>query len=157
MRLYKPINYVTNNCISEKDDNLKEMIGDGEKCEIVKSWNVKNRNDSSNFKKTVVLKCSPKIRTYIMDKNEGYVYFNCVRCKVFDHFFVSQCYHCQSFNHFANSCPDKDKPPTCVRCSESHQNKDCQKTEKCSNCLKLVSSRVGRTTAVPCSGVWNGV
>ena len=128
--------------LCDKDDNLNNMVQDGEICEIVKSWDVKNRNDSSNVKKTVVLKCSPKIRNYIMTKNEGYVYFNCVRCKVFDRFFVSQCYHCQGFQHFANTCPEKNNPPTCGRCSLSHLTKDCSRnTEKCVNCVKMGSRK----------------
>ena len=128
--------------LCDKDDNLSNMIQEGEKFEIIKSWDVKNKNDSSIIKRTVVFKCSPKIRNYIMNINDGYVYFNCLRCKVFDHFFVSQCYQCQGFNHFANSCPDKNKSPTCGRCSESHLTKDCRKNiDKCSNCVKTGSRK----------------
>ena len=44
--------------LRNKDDNLSSMIENGEKFEIIKSWDIKNKNDSSIVKRTVVFKCS---------------------------------------------------------------------------------------------------
>ena len=57
--------------------------------------------------KNVVVKCSPKIPNYIINLNNDYVYFDSVRSKAYDRFFVPQCYHCRRFNHFVTNCHDK--------------------------------------------------
>ena len=46
--------------------------------------------------KTAVLKMAPEIRSEII-KNGNYIYIGLKRCKAYDRFWVSQCYHCQGF------------------------------------------------------------
>ena len=57
-----------------------------------------------------------------MKDNDGYVYLGLSKCKSFDHFFVLLGY---KFNHFADECPDKDRPATCGKCAGRHKTKDC--------------------------------
>ncbi|XP_067679753.1 uncharacterized protein [Haliotis asinina] len=42
-----------------------------------------------------------------------------------------RCYKCQKFGHGSNSCRGS---VICHRCSESHDNRDCDKELKCANC-----------------------
>ena len=116
--------------LREKDPNIDEMLLSGETFEVLRSSN------SGNVK-NLVLRCSPKIRNYIVETNAGWVYLNLGRCKVYDRFFVPQCYQCCSPNHFARSCPDKDKPIVCGKCAGAHKSKECtSNTLKCINCVR---------------------
>ncbi|CAF0952751.1 unnamed protein product [Brachionus calyciflorus] len=49
-----------------------------------------------------------------------------------------QCFHCQKIGHFAETCPDKSKSPTCLRCAKKHSHKNCPCNDpnkyRCSNC-----------------------
>jgi len=126
----------------EKDAEIKKMVEHGEFCTVVRSWDMKAINVGQNDHKTVVLKCSAKIRNYIVNVNDGYVYFNLVRCRALDRFFITQCYHCCGFHHIAKNCPDKSKSSVCGRCSGSHNTKNCSlETEKCVNCTKFRPSQ----------------
>ena len=125
-------------CILSKDRFLNdEVVKNAEVFEVIKSWNTKSQSGTV-VNKHVVVKCSPKIRNYIINSNNGYVYFDLVRSKAYDRFFVPQCYHCRRFNHFATSCPDKDKIQICGRCTGNHDTKNCppNNSEKCANCCR---------------------
>ena len=122
--------------LCEKDINIRQMVQNGDVCEVIKSWNVKQRNGES-VAKTVAVKCSAKIRNYVMNVKNGYIYINLVRCRVFDRFFIPQCYHCRSFNHFARDCPNKEKIAVCGKCADNHETRNCwSEILKCVNCLK---------------------
>ena len=123
--------------ICDKDAFLNSEINNDATFSVIKSWTSKRYTGTPNFK-NVMIKCSPQIRKHIMKDNDGYVYVGLSRCKSFDHFFVPQCYHCYKFNHFADDCPDKDKPATCGNCAGRHKTKDCNRNsmEKCVNCVQ---------------------
>ena len=93
-----------NRCLEEGDDEFQ----------VIKTLNMKNRAGNS-FAKKIAVKCSPRVRNHIIEKSGGYIYLNLLRCKVYDRFYVPQCYHCQKFNHFSRVCPDKEKAPTCEK------------------------------------------
>ena len=125
-------------CICDKDENIFEMVNSGEICEVIKSTEMRGRPGENSLYKSVVLKCSAKVRNYVMNSNGGYIYIELVRCKAYDRFFVPQCYHCSALNHIAKNCPNKDRPPTCPKCSGDHSVKFCKsQIEKCVNCQKL--------------------
>ena len=113
-------------CVSKHKDDFS----------VINSWDVKNQaGDITNRK--VAVKCSPRLRNYIVNKNKGYLYINLSRCKVQDRFYVPQCYHCQKFYHFSSSCPDKQKNPICGKCSSGHATKNCTvHAPKCINCIR---------------------
>ena len=128
--------------LCEKDENLRKMISEGEVCELISSWNMKQHFAGMILYKNVAIKCSPRIRNYIMDVNEGYVYLDLVRCKTYDRFFITQCYHCCELNHIAKNCPNKNQLPNCAKCSNQHNTKECQSNaEKCVNCKKNYPSQ----------------
>ena len=147
-----PNDYTVDNFISsvcERDTNLDEMVKSGEEMSVIKMWS----NNGEVRSKKFVLKCSPTIREYIMNKNGGYVYLNLSRSKVYDRFAVIQCYHCQSFNHIASKCADKDKSPVCCKCSGPHKIIECNSThERCNNCAKskLRGSHSHRSNSTDC-------
>ena len=128
------------------------MVQAGEEFSVIKTWSNKGRNDVITSKKFAV-RCSPKIREYVMNTNGGYLYLNMCRSKVYDRFFVTQCYHCQSFNHIASKCPDKDEPAVCGKCAGPHETKGCNSnTEKCNNCskAKLKTSNCHKSNSTDC-------
>ena len=122
--------------ICDKDPLIKSYIDDSDELTVINSWNIKNRSDKIVARK-IAIKCSPRIRNYIMKRCDGYVYINLVRCKTYDRFFVPQCYHCQRYNHFSKDCPNKDNNPVCGKCSRQHDTRNCQSNElKCINCVR---------------------
>ena len=74
--------------------------------------------------KKVSIKCSPDIRSYIMNRNGGYIFVGLFKCKVYDRYFVPQCFHCNEFNHFANPYPNKSNPVKCGKCSGQHKREN---------------------------------
>ena len=56
--------------------------------------------------KTAVIKMSPEIRTSI-ERDSSRVYVGLSRCRAYDRFWVTQCYHCQKFGHIASKCQKK--------------------------------------------------
>ena len=124
-----------------KDDNFKQMLEGGESIEIIKCWDIKDGSGVISSKK-IVVKCSPRVRKYIMETNNGYVYLNLSRCKVFDRYFVKKCYHCCGFNHIAKDCPEASKPPSCGKCAKPHKTQECNSTMlKCINCIRHRSGK----------------
>ena len=112
------------------------MVESGKTLEVVKCFDVKNNAGDIQHKKAAI-KCSPEIRSYIMNRNGGFIFVGLCRCKVYDRYFVPQCFHCYGFNHFANNCPNKNNPARCAKCSGQHKTENCRsKFLKCLNCVK---------------------
>ena len=66
------------------------------------------KNNAGDFQyKKLAITCSREVRSYIMNRNGGYIFVGLCRCKAYDRLFVPQCFHCNEFNHFANTCPNK--------------------------------------------------
>ena len=122
--------------IGEKDEILKEMVSKENCVEIVGCWEVKNETDRVVSKKLAV-KVTPEIRNRLVIRNQGYVYMDLARYRVYDRLMVTQCFLCYQYNHIAKFCPNKTNSPTCGRCAMSHDTKNCNSsTEKCVNCSK---------------------
>ena len=119
-----------------KDENICIMIDSDCKMEVLGCWEVKDGAGVSQSKK-LALRVSPEIRNHFIVQNQGYMYLNLARYRVFDRINVMQCFHCYGYNHLAKFCPAKSRLPTCGRCSKTHETKKCQSTvERCINCLK---------------------
>ena len=85
--------------------------------------------------KIAVLKMTPEVRK-VFKEGGDYAYIDLSRCRIYDRFWVTQCFHCQKFGHIFSSCPKKDDPPVCGYCSGSHNGKSCTNKDipRCSNC-----------------------
>ena len=114
--------------IREKNKNIDELVERGFSLSLLFS---KIKNDN----KIAVLKMSPEIRLAI-EKANRYVYVGLNRCRAYDRFWVTQCYHCQNFGHISTRCPQKDKDPVCLFCAGNHRSSTCTRksTPKCANC-----------------------
>lgn len=120
--------------ICKKDETIDNMVKNGSKIELVKSWDMKNDRGVVETKKLAVT-LSPDVYNYLMTQNKGYLYIGMSRCKVYDRYYVPQCYHCWKYYHYAQNCPNKNNNPTCGKCSGSHETKSCRSQhEKCANC-----------------------
>ena len=88
--------------------------------------------------KSAVVRMSPEIRSLVM-KNNGRMYVGLNSCRVFDRFWVTQCYHCQRFGHISSRCSKKSEAPTCAFCAERHESRACTKKSSpcCSNCSAI--------------------
>ena len=126
--------------VGSKDANLKSMMDSGEEFKVLRFTDMNGKAGTASYHKALI-KCSKKIRNYIVLKNGGYLYLNLSRCRVVDKFNVIQCFHCYKFNHIADKCADKDKPPVCGRCAEAHESRNCNTSNvKCVNCCRDPSS-----------------
>ena len=123
--------------ICQKDEFLRECVDDGDLFVVEKSWKPKNHPENVNSSR-VVLKCSIKIRNYIINSNDGYVYLDLYRLKAHDYVTPLRCYHCHRFGHIAYTCPDKEKPTICGFCRGCHESKNCEHkdSKKCINCMR---------------------
>ena len=102
----------------------------------MKCFDVKTNAGDIQHKKSVI-KCSPEIRPYIMNRSGGYIFVGLCWCKVYDRYFVPQRFHCYGFNHFANNCPNRNNPARCGKRSRQHNAENCRsKFFKCLSCLK---------------------
>lgn len=128
--------------VSVKDDDIIPLICD-------KSEDIRRLKDDGYLlsliftkvkaeTKFAVLKMSPEIRKSILSKN-SYVYVGLNRCKAYDRYWVTQCYHCQKFGHLATDCSKKSSPPVCGFCAGEHDSRSCKErsTPCCTNCSAL--------------------
>ena len=59
-------------------------------------------------------------------------------CKVYDRYFVPQCFHCNEFKHFTSTCPNKNIPAKCGKCAGQCKTESCRsKFLKWVNCIKV--------------------
>ena len=82
------------------------------------------KQKDQNKHKVAVLKMAPEIRKAV-NETGGYVYLGLSRCRAYDRFWVTQCFHCQRFGHIATKCPSKKEAPVCVYCAGHHKSSDC--------------------------------
>ena len=116
------------NSIREKNPKIREMMDGGS---VLTLLFVKDRASD----KLVVFKMSPDIRNFIV-RAQGYLYVGLSRCRAYDRFWITQCYHCLKFGHIAARCGRKDKDPICGHCSQNHETRRCSNKEsvRCANC-----------------------
>ena len=78
---------------------------------------------------------APEIRKAV-NETGGYVYLGLSRCRAYDRFGVTQCFHCQRFVHIVTKCPSKKEAPVFVNCAGHHKSSDCpdKSNPKCANC-----------------------
>ena len=96
-----------------------------------------------NEHKVAVLKMAPEIRKAV-NETGGYIYLGLSRCRAYDRFWVTQCFHCQRFGHIATKCPSKKEAPVCVYCAGHYKSSDCldKSNPKCANCSALAAPGV---------------
>ena len=114
--------------ILEKNDNIKSLVEAGNTFNLLFT-------KTSNSTKYAVIKMSPELRSSIIQQG-NLIYAGLTRCRAYDRFWVTRCYHCQRFGHVTDKCPRKNDTPTCVYCAGSHKSKDCNNKDspKCINC-----------------------
>ena len=77
------------------------------------------KQKDQNEHKVAVLKMATEIRKAV-NKTGVYVYLGLSRCRAYDRFWVTQCFHCQRFGHIATKCPLKKRSPSlCLLCWSS--------------------------------------
>lgn len=91
--------------------------------------------------KVAVLKMAPEIRAAVNDAG-GYIYIGLSRCRAYDRFWVTQCFHCQKFSHISSKCPFKNEEPFCAFCAGRHRSATCinKLSPKCINCSSSPSA-----------------
>lgn len=121
------------NQIVRKNAKIASLVAAG--CAFALVFSKEKKVGDQIESKVAVLKVSPEIRSVIMDAG-GALYLDLVRCKVYDRFWVTQCFHCQGFGHISASCPKSESPPVCCFCSGSHNGQTCtsKNSPQCANC-----------------------
>ena len=122
--------------ILRKNKNIETLVEKGLHLGLVF---VKSKNQSEH--KVAVLRVAPEIRAAI-NRTGGYVYVGLTRCKAYDRFWVTQCFHCQRFGHVADKCPSKTEDPVCAFCAGHHRSVECpdKSSPKCVNCSSRATS-----------------
>ena len=109
---------------------LEDYVKDGETFDVLFMYEVRDW-------KSIVLKCSPKIRSEIIRLGNTLRIEN-RRCPVKDRFHIQQCGKCLAFGHKTRACV---RDQSCAHCSGGHGVSACPvKSDKskllCSNCNK---------------------
>ena len=115
-----------------KNRDIKALVEEGLSLELLFT---KTKSENDRYK-VAVLKMSPEIRALI--GRSGCVYVGLSKCKAYDRFWVTQCYHCQGYGHLSSECPKKNEDPCCAFCAGNHRSKFCNNKErpKCINCSR---------------------
>ena len=118
--------------ILKKNPNIRRLADGG--CSLSLVFTRKKENNKS---KTAVLKMAPEIRSQIV-KDGSHIYVGLGRCRAYDRFWVTQCYHCQGFGHVSSGCSKRNTGPVCVFCADAHESRACtnKNSPRCVNCLK---------------------
>ncbi|MCP4274573.1 MAG: hypothetical protein GY781_21825 [Gammaproteobacteria bacterium] len=115
-----------------KNTKIRSLVNEGLTLDLIFTKQGKDAHT-----KIAVIKTSPEIRSSIVDEGNS-VYVGLTRCRAYDRFWVTQCYHCQGYGHTSDRCALKDDSPKCSFCAGNHNSKDCSNktTPKCVNCAK---------------------
>ena len=112
-----------------------------------------SKKDFYSNTQTAVFKCSPCIRSLLLET--GSVVIDCDRCPCKDHFFVFQCFHCASLGHSSSRCPRKNNSNLrCFFCAAKgdHDSDHCPSKlnpdkHACCNCMSSTDLDI-RTEAI---------
>ena len=118
--------------IIKKNAKIESLVSDGLTLKLL--FTIK-KGDAST--KDAVIKMSPEVRSAVVDGG-NFVYVGLARCRAYDRFWVTQCYHCQGFGHKNNDCPKRSDEPKCGFCAGSHESRSCTNkgSPKCVNCVQ---------------------
>ena len=118
--------------ILNKNKDISALVEKGLSLELLFT---KAKSENDHYK-VAVLKMAPEIRALV--GRSGYIYIGLSRCKAYDRFWVTQCYHCQGYGHLSSECPKKHEDPCCAFCGASHRSKSCSNKDhpKCINCSR---------------------
>ena len=128
--------------ILTRNVNLRKVMesADADKKESIEVVLLKKiTHRDGDFTYTAALKVSSKVRYAIhLLGDKLFIFLN--RCKVFDRFYVTQCYHCQKVGHTQESCNEKSSQPICRFCTKRHNSYSCDVKDNaeahcCVNCL----------------------
>ena len=127
--------------ILKRNPTIKNLLSNVDECmEVVMLQKVMPTKSEVTY--TAALKMSVNIRKLIKANNDK-IYISLSRCKVYDRFYVMQCYHCQKLGHTSSTCADKKNglSSTCFYCAGPHksiecEHKTCEEKHSCSNCAR---------------------
>ena len=86
--------------ILEKNPSVKILSDEGHTLQVVYMNLVKHSVPKGNSESlTLGLKVSPSIYQVLFQQQSGTIYLGNRRYKVFDRFYIKQCYHCQMIGH----------------------------------------------------------
>ena len=93
--------------------------------------------------KSLVLKCSPEIRSILKQQNDR-INISHFQCKVYDRIHVVQCSKCCKFGHTKQNCNNPDI--ICTFCSDKHIFQACPHKQNitkhaCHNCLQICEDK----------------
>ena len=99
------------------------------------------KKDFNSSSQKAIIKCTPNVRSAIMQN--GCIFIDCDRCPCKDHLFIFQCQHCASYGHSATRCTKKNREDlVCLLCAEKgdHTSDRCpsrsnHNVHACTNCL----------------------
>ena len=111
--------------ILARNSDIKKVVEDSdnkESIEVIMLKKINHKDGQSTY--TAALKVTPKVRYAIhMLGDKLFIFLN--RCKVYDRFYATQCFHCQKFGHTFENCKDKSLAPICRFCSKRHNSHSC--------------------------------
>ena len=122
--------------ILNKNKEIEALVGQGLQLELLFT-----RSKDEFAYKVAVLRMAPEIPAAV-NRVGGHIFVGLARCKAYDRFWVTQCFHCQRFGHIATKCPMKDQDPVCGYCAGSHRSALCpdRSAPKCVNCSSRAAS-----------------
>ena len=59
-------------------------------------------------------------------RNGGYIFVGLCKCKVYDRYFLPQCFYCSVFNHFFLNFPNKTNPAKFGKCAGQQKTDNCR-------------------------------
>ena len=75
------------------------------------------KKDFNSSSQIAIIKCTPNVRSAIMQN--GCIFIDCDRCPCKYHLFIFQCQHCASYGHSATRCKKKNREDlVCFLCAE---------------------------------------
>ena len=134
-----PISYPDSEIVESilcKNKDIEALVDQGLQLEFIFS-----KPNKEGGHKIAVVRVAPEIRAAV-NRVGGYIFVGLTRCRAYDRFWITQCFHCQRYGHIATKCPMKDSDPVCGFCAGSHKSAQCpeKSAPKCVNCSSRAAS-----------------